>query len=65
VNRNNLENLVRIGQLKSERSSRAEIEGLVRSGRRRLQDAENEALNLERYSIRLIARGTWPSTKGT
>jgi hypothetical protein len=47
MNRTNLENLVRIGQLKAEPPSRAEVEGLVRSGLRRLQDAENDALNLE------------------
>ena len=47
MKRPNLENLVRIGQLKAEPPSRAEVEGLVRSGRHRLQDAENDTLNLE------------------
>ena len=47
MNRTNLENLVRIGKLKAEPPSRVEVEGLVRSGRSRLQDAENESLNLE------------------
>jgi hypothetical protein len=47
MNRTNLENLARIGKLKSEPPSRVEVEGLVRSGLRRLQDAENESLNLE------------------
>jgi hypothetical protein len=47
MNRTNLENLVQIGKLKAEQTSRMEFEGLVRSGLRRLRDAENEALNLE------------------
>lgn len=47
MSRTNLENLVRIGKLKAEPPSRAEIEGLVRSGKNRLRDAENESLNLE------------------
>lgn len=47
MKRTNLENLVRIGQLKAEPSSRVEVEGLLRSGRHRLQDAENRTLNLE------------------
>ena len=47
MSRNNLENLVRIGKLKPEPPSRDEIDGLVRSGRRRREDAANESLNLE------------------
>jgi hypothetical protein len=47
MSRNNLENLVRIGKLKPEPPSRDEIEGLVRSGRRRREDAANASLNLE------------------
>ncbi|NOY90846.1 MAG: hypothetical protein GXP55_06500 [Deltaproteobacteria bacterium] len=42
-----LENLVRIGKLKNEPPSAAEFDGLVRSGRVRLHDAENASLNLE------------------
>jgi hypothetical protein len=42
-----LENLVRIGKLKNEPASAAEFDGLVRSGRARLHDAENISLNLE------------------
>ena len=42
-----LENLVRIGQLKIEPSSAEEIEGLVHSGVVRLADAKNESLSLE------------------
>ncbi len=42
-----LENLVRIGQLKREAPASAEIEGLVRSGEARLADAGNGALSLE------------------
>lgn len=42
-----LENLVRIGKLKREPGAQAEIDGLVRSARSRLTDAENTALALE------------------
>jgi hypothetical protein len=42
-----LTNLAKIGQLKTEPPARTEFEGLLRSGQRRLKDAENEALHLE------------------
>jgi hypothetical protein len=42
-----LDNLVRIGQLKPEPSAQAELEGLQRSGSRRLADAERAELSLE------------------
>ncbi len=42
-----LENLVRIGQLKTEPPAEAEIQGLVHSGLRRLDDAERPELSLE------------------
>lgn len=42
-----LENLARIGQLKREPAAQAEFVGLLRSGRRRLQDAGNETLSPE------------------
>lgn len=42
-----LDNLVRIGQLKAEPPSDIEIQGLLRSGQRRLDDAEREELSLE------------------
>ncbi len=42
-----LENLVRIDKLKVEPPSRAEFEGLLRSGRSRLRDAGNSTLSLE------------------
>ena len=42
-----LDNLVRIGQLKTEAAAAGEIEGLVRSGTRRLIDAAHENLSLE------------------
>jgi len=42
-----LDNLVRIGQLKPEPPARAELEGLLRSGSRRLADAERTDLSLE------------------
>ncbi len=42
-----LDNLVRIGQLKAEPPSESEIAGLRRSGLSRLADAERAELNLE------------------
>jgi hypothetical protein len=42
-----LDNLVRIGQLKPEPPARAELEGLLRSGSRRLADAGRADLSLE------------------
>ncbi len=42
-----LDNLTRIGQLKAEPVAEGEVEGLLRSGRRRLDDAGREELSLE------------------
>ena len=42
-----LDNLVRISQLKAEPGTQGEFDGLMRSGKLRLHDAENEKLNLE------------------
>ena len=42
-----LDNLVRVGKLKSERPAQNELQGLVRSGRVRLADAQNETLSPE------------------
>lgn len=42
-----LDNLVRIGQLKTEPATTGEIEGLLRSGRHRLNDAGRMELSLE------------------
>lgn len=42
-----LDNLVRIGQLKAEPPSEAECQGLMRSGLRRLEDAGRKELSLE------------------
>lgn len=42
-----LENLAAIGQLKKERPSQGEFDGLVKSGKARLTDARNKALALE------------------
>jgi len=42
-----LDNLVRIGQLKTEQSAPSELEGLLRSGQSRLTDAERPDLSLE------------------
>jgi len=42
-----LDNLVRIGKLKTEAASRDEIAGLIRSGLVRLTDAKNATLSQE------------------
>lgn len=42
-----LDNLVRIGQLKAEPPAETEIQGLLRSGLRRLKDATRKDLSLE------------------
>jgi hypothetical protein len=42
-----LDNLVRIGKLQVEPGSRAEFEGMVSSSRKRLTDAQNEAIDVE------------------
>ena len=42
-----LDNLVRVGQLKAEPAAESELQGLVRSGIRRLEDAAREELSLE------------------
>ena len=42
-----LDNLVSIGKLKIEPPDQGEIDGLLRSGAARIEDAENESLNLE------------------
>jgi len=41
-----LDNLVRAGQLKREPAAQAELDGLIRSGLARLDDAENASLSL-------------------
>lgn len=47
MNSSPLDNLARIGALKAEPPAQAEFDGLVRSGRVRLTDAKNPALDLE------------------
>jgi hypothetical protein len=42
-----LDNLVHIGKLKAEKAAQSELDGLIRSGLRRLTDAENAALSME------------------
>ena len=42
-----LNNLVRIGHLKSEQSSEREVDGLIRSGFARLYDAKDKSLSIE------------------
>lgn len=43
----NLENLAKIGQLKREPPAHSEFDGLVKSARRRLKDANNPSNELE------------------
>jgi hypothetical protein len=47
MSKQELDNLVKIGQLKVEPGTRAEFDGLVASARRRLADARNETLSSE------------------
>jgi len=47
VSRPELDNLVRIGKLKVEPSSRAEFDRIVRSARTRLADAQNESIDTD------------------
>lgn len=42
-----LDNLVRTGQLKTEPPAQAEFDGLLRSGKRRLKDAQTKGLHVE------------------
>jgi hypothetical protein len=42
-----LDNLVRIGQLKAEPAAQEELDGMLRSGAARLKDAENVRLSTE------------------
>lgn len=42
-----LDNLLAIGKLKVESPAASEVEGLIRSGEKRLHDAESETLSLE------------------
>ena len=51
-----LDNLVRIGQLKAEPPSEAECQGLLRSGVRRLVDSEREELSSLRKECRELRR---------
>jgi hypothetical protein len=45
MSRQELDNLVRINQLKSEAGSRSEFAGMVNSARTRLADAQNESID--------------------
>jgi len=47
MNKEELESLVKIGQLKVEPGTRAEFDGLVSSARKRLADARNDSLSSE------------------
>jgi len=42
-----LDNLVRIRQMKAEPAAQSEIDGLIRSGTARLNDSQTEALSLD------------------
>jgi len=64
-----LDNLVRIRQLKLEVPAQAELDGLIRSGSSRLKDAQLENLSLDsRFDLAYNAanaracgwRGRWP-----
>ena len=45
MSKQELDNLVRINQLKSEAGSRSEFAGMVKSARTRLADAQNESID--------------------
>jgi hypothetical protein len=47
MSKQELDNLVRINKLKLEPASRSEFEGMVRSARARLTDAENQSINTD------------------
>ena len=47
MNHPQLDNLVRVGRLKAEPAAESELQGLIRSGNRRLDDAAREDLSLE------------------
>jgi len=47
MSKQELDNLVKIGQLKPEPGTRAEFDGMVDSARKRLADAQNESLSPE------------------
>jgi hypothetical protein len=47
MSKEELDNLVKIGQLKAEPGTQAEFDGLVDSARKRLADARNEKLSFE------------------
>lgn len=47
MSEDNLQNLVKIGQLKAENFSRSEFDGLVKSAKKRSADARNETLSPE------------------
>ena len=55
-----LDNLVRIRQLKVEPAAQSEIDGLVRSGKSRLKDARTESLSLDaRFDLTYNAAHTY------
>ena len=47
MNHPQLDNLVRVGRLKAEPAAESELQGLIRSGNRRLHDAARKDLSLE------------------
>lgn len=55
-----LDNLVRIGSLKQERCSQAEFDGLVRSGKNRLHDAQIKGMTFDgRFDLTYNASHAW------
>ena len=64
MNKEELENLVKIGQLKVEPGTRAEFDGLVSSARKRLADARNDSLSSEsRFDLAYNAAHESPEDK--
>ena len=47
MSKQELENLVKINKLKAEQASRAEFDGMMRSARTRLADAQNESIDTD------------------
>jgi len=47
VGKEELDNLVRIGSLKAEAASRSEYDGMIKSARRGLVDAQNESIDTD------------------
>jgi hypothetical protein len=53
-----LDNLVKVGNLKVEAASRREFDGILKSARRGLADAQNESIETDSHSIWLLKQHT-------